>query len=196
MGKVVAERNEVGEKLKRLRESQGLTPVELAQKSGCVLELIEKIEAGELIPTLTPLFKIARALDVRLGTLLDDAEAIGPAICRAGKHKEVIHFSGEQSSVDKPQLDFFSLAQNKADRHMEPFLISVHPLADAAHKLSSHEGEEFMYVLKGELEIFYGEEKYQLKTGDSIYLDSVVPHHVHSAPGVETEILAMVYEPY
>lgn len=202
----MSEKNELGVKLRTIREAQNFTLVDLAEKSKCPLPLIEQIEAGELIPSLAPLIKITRALGVRLGTLLDDAEVTGPVITRAEKsgrgvnqaelQRGVIHFSGEEKHpASKPQLDFFALAPNKADRHMEPFLISVHSLSDAQHQLSHHEGEEFMYVLEGELEIVYGKETYRLQRGDSIYLDSVVPHHVHSAPNVETKMLAVIYEP-
>jgi quercetin dioxygenase-like cupin family protein len=188
--------NKLGEKLKTIRESQKMTAAEMAEKGHCPLALIEKLEGGELVPSLTPLLKISRALGVRLGTLLDDMEINGPVIHRAGDLEQVVHFSGEQSSVDKPQLDFFSLSKNKADRHIEPFLIKVHPLPpEAKNQLSSHEGEEFIYVLSGELEIFYGNETHRLHPGDSIHLDSVVPHSVYAAPGAETEILASVYEP-
>lgn len=188
-------KNPLGVKLRTVRESQSFSVEELAEKSKCPLELIRRIEAGELIPSLSPLLKITRALGVRLGTLLDDAESVGPVIHRNNVESEVVRFSGEQCSVDKPQLDFFALAHNKADRHMEPFLIKVHPLTVDERPLSSHEGEEFMYVLEGKLEIFYGKDVYTLEPGDSIYLDSVVPHNVHSAAGVETRILALVYDP-
>ncbi|GHS90378.1 XRE family transcriptional regulator [Planctomycetales bacterium] len=188
--------NVIGEKMKTIRESQNMPVAEVAEKSKCPTALIEKLEAGELVPSLTPLLKITRALGVRLGTLLDDMESTGPVVHRAAERERVIHFSGEQSSADKSQLDFFALAQNKADRHIEPFLIKVHPLpVGAKNQLSSHEGEEFIYVLSGGLQIIYGNETYHLQKGDSIYLDSVVPHSVFAEAGIETEILASIYEP-
>jgi len=188
-------KNQLGIKLQTVRVSQSFSIEELAEKSHLPLDLVKRIEAGELIPSLAPLLKITRTLGVRLETLLDDAENVGPVVHRVNDENEVVHFSGEQCSVDKPQLDFFALAHNKADRHMEPFIIKVHPLPAGAHALSTHEGEEFMYVLEGRLEIFYGKETYSLGPGDSIYLDSVVPHNVHSASGVETRILALIYDP-
>ena len=60
--------------------------------------------------------------------------------------------------------------------------------------LSSHEGEEFIYVMKGEIEVLYGQETYLVSEGDSIYYDSVVPHDLH-AFGDEAKILAVVYTP-
>ena len=63
-------------------------------------------------------------------------------------------------------------------------------------KLSAHEGEEFIYVMSGEVEIDYGKEKYSLKEGDSIFYDSIVEHHVHGAIGKSARILAVVYIPF
>lgn len=191
-----ADCNQLGTKLKAVRESRNMSVAELAERSSCAAALVEALEAGKLVPSLSPLMKLARALGVRLGTFLDDAQAEGPLVVRAGERESVVHFSGNVPSTDKPALDFFSLGRNKADRHMEPFVIDVHPPQYGDRPLSSHEGEEFLYVLSGELEIFYGKQTINLQPGDSIYLDSVVPHDVHSAPGKETKILAVVYAPY
>jgi quercetin dioxygenase-like cupin family protein len=62
-------------------------------------------------------------------------------------------------------------------------------------RASTHEGEEFIYVLSGEVEVLYGKDMYRLKTGDCIYYDSIVPHHVHSAGAAEARVLAVVYAP-
>jgi quercetin dioxygenase-like cupin family protein len=78
---------------------------------------------------------------------------------------------------------------------MEPFLIDIHPLSAQAARPSAHEGEEFMYVLSGEVEVTYGKDLYRLKAGDSIYYDSIVPHHVHTAGEEEARVVAVVYAP-
>lgn len=78
---------------------------------------------------------------------------------------------------------------------MEPFIIDVHPPDDGDYQLSSHEGEEFLYVLQGKIEVLYGQEKYELEASDSIYYDSVVPHHVH-AKEKDSKMLAVVYTPF
>ncbi|MCE1197324.1 MAG: cupin domain-containing protein [Marinilabiliales bacterium] len=79
---------------------------------------------------------------------------------------------------------------------MEPFIIDIAPEVGQVHNLSAHEGEEFIYVLSGSVEIAYGQQKYLLSEGDSIYYDSVVSHHVHSADGQPGRILAVVYAPF
>ena len=82
-----------------------------------------------------------------------------------------------------------------ADRHMEPFIIDVMPTEDSDFVLSSHEGEEFIMVMEGVMEISYGKNTYLLEEGDSIYYDSIVPHHVHAYEGQAAKILAVVYTP-
>ena len=93
-------------------------------------------------------------------------------------------------------MEYHSLAKQKAGRHMEPFIIDIQPSEEKNFKLSAHEGEEFIYVMEGEVEIEYGKEKYNLKVGDSIFYDSIVEHHVHGATGKSARILAVVYTPF
>jgi len=71
----------------------------------------------------------------------------------------------------------------------------VQPTEGSDHKLSSHEGEEFLYVLDGALEVEYGKSTHTLATGDSIYYDSIVPHQVRAAGESAARILAVVYAP-
>jgi quercetin dioxygenase-like cupin family protein len=62
--------------------------------------------------------------------------------------------------------------------------------------LSSHEGEEFIYVMEGRIEINYGKDIFLLDSGDSIYMGSVVEHHVHAADNKPAKILAVLYTPF
>ena len=185
----------VGAKIKRLRESKNITIEEVSERSGLSQDQIVSIENDEHLPSLGPLIKIARALGVRLGTFLDDNDDLGPVVCRAEEHNSSISFSNGTADARK-HLEYFSLAKQKAGRHMEPFIIDIQASEEKNFKLSAHEGEEFIFVLNGELEIEYGKEKYLLKEGDSIYYDSIVEHHVHGATGKAAKILAMVYIPF
>ncbi|MFO7596159.1 MAG: cupin domain-containing protein, partial [Desulfocurvibacter africanus] len=92
-------------------------------------------------------------------------------------------------------LRFYSLGKGKADRHMEPFFIEILPESAADKSLSSHEGEEFIVVHKGKLEVVYARQTYVLQAGDSIYLNSVVPHWVGCHGDEPAEIYAVLYFP-
>lgn len=186
--------NVVGEKIKALRENKSISMEQLAELSGLAIEQIERIENNIDLPSLAPLIKIARVLGVRLGTFLDDAEDNGPAICRKEGAADTISFSNNAIQSRK-HMEYRSLAKSKSDRHMEPFIINVDPTSDNNFVLSSHEGEEFIYVMEGVMEISYGKNTYLLEEGDSIYYDSIVPHHVHAYEGQAAKILAVVYTP-
>jgi len=190
--------NKLGDKVRSVRELKKFGIDELAKESGISAGSIAGIEAGELIPSLTPLIKLARALGVRLGTFLDDQEVTGPVVTRKGDMARVVRVAqaAEGKAQEKTELEFFSLAHDKSGRHMEPFMIDIHPSSAEHSTPSSHEGEEFIHVLAGQVEIQYGKSAYRLNTGDSIYYDSVVSHHVHSANGEPARILAVVYAPF
>ena len=184
----------VGEKIKSLRESRSISMEDLAQRSGLALEQIERIEGNIDLPSLAPLIKIARVLGVRLGTFLDDQDETGSAICRKAEAGDSISFSNNAIQSRK-HMEYHSLAKAKSDRHMEPFIIDVDATDDIDFVLSSHEGEEFIFVMEGVMEVCYGKNTYLLEAGDSIYYDSIVPHHVHGYQGQAAKILAVVYTP-
>jgi transcriptional regulator with XRE-family HTH domain len=190
----MSEKNPIAEKVRSVRESRNLTQDQLADRAGLRKELVSQIESGSLIPSLSPLIRIARALGVRLGTFLDDQERVGPVIVRSGEQRKAVRFS-DKSHPGHSDLDFFSLAANKAGRHMEPFLVEIHPSSAEEAKPSSHEGEEFIYVFSGDVEVVYGTEIYRLAAGDSIYYDSIIAHNVHSTGDRPARILAVVYAP-
>ena len=186
----------MGSKIKGIRESKNITIAEMAERSGLAVEQVESIENDAFLPSLGPLIKIARALGVRLGTFLDDNDALGPVVSRAAEHNDSsISFSNDAAEARKNMV-YHSLAKQKAGRHMEPFIIDINPSEEKEFKLSAHEGEEFIYVMEGEVEIAYGKEIYTLRAGDSIFYDSIVKHHVHGAAGQAARILAVVYIPF
>jgi transcriptional regulator with XRE-family HTH domain len=189
--------NVVGAKIRRFRQTKNISIEEIAERSGLSAEQIASIENDSNLPSLGPLIKVARALGVRLGTFLDDNDELGPAVCRAADRERdhSISFSNDASDARR-NMDYHSLAKQKAGRHMEPFVIDIHPTEETTFKLSAHEGEEFIYVMEGEVEIAYGRETYVLSAGDSIFYDSIVEHHVHGSHGQAAKILAVVYIPF
>ena len=187
----------VGSKIKGLRETKNLSIEEIAERSGLTVEQINSIENDVNLPSLGPLIKIARALGVRLGTFMDDNDALGPVVTRAKDREKDSSISFSNGATDaRKHMEYHPLAQQKAGRHMEPFVIDINPEENPNFQLSAHEGEEFIYVMQGEVEIEYGKDKYLLTEGDSIFYDSIVKHHVHGAPGKSAKILAVVYSPF
>jgi transcriptional regulator with XRE-family HTH domain len=187
-------KNIVGEKISTLCTGKNISKAELADRSGLTVDQIELIENSDTVPSLSPLIKIARALGVRLGTFLDDSEELGPVVQKQSDAQKPATFSSQLSTANS-HLDFFSLAASKTGRHMEPFLIDIKPSMTNEPILSSHEGEEFIFVLQGAVKINYGKETYVLHKGDSIYYDSIVDHLVGALDDEAAQIVAVVYTP-
>jgi len=188
----VTEQN-VGKRIKKIREFNELSLDTLAERTGYQMDFLQSLEEDEVYPSLGPLLKVSRALGTRLGTLLDDKTSRDPLVCRQEDRKsELSMIRGKNKPVS---LEFYSLGKDKTDRHMEPFYIRILPEAAKDKQLSSHEGEEFIVVVSGEVEVTYGQETYILKPGDSIYYNSIVPHNVSCTGDEEAEIYAVLYFP-
>ncbi len=185
---------EIGEKIRLQREEKEITAEELADRAKIDREQFLKIETGEVAASLGTLIKLSRVLGVRLGTFLDDREEDGAVVTRKGDNLPSLNFAA--SGLGRHEnLAFTSLAREKSNRHMDPFLIEILPESPVEELFSSHEGEEFIFVLSGTIEVNYGREKHRLKTGDSIYYDSIVGHRVQAVDGQKALVLAVVYLP-
>ena len=184
----------VGAKIKALRETREISVAELAERTGLAEEQIARIEDNIDIPSLAPLIKIARALGVRLGTFLDDQDDHGAVVCRKQETSDTISFSNKSMDA-RTHMHYRALSKSKADRHMEPFIIDIDTTDSLDYVLSSHEGEEFIFVMEGTVEVAHGKKKYVIEAGDTIYYDCIVPHHVHGFEGQAAKILAVVYTP-
>jgi mannose-6-phosphate isomerase-like protein (cupin superfamily) len=183
----------VTQRITYFMEQRQMDKAALAQATGLDTALLETMLTEDVYPPLGPLMKIARALGVRLGTFLDDQDSRDPYIVRkADRHAEFSVLGGK----NKPAaLNFFALGKGKTDRHMEPFFVEILPESAKEKKLSSHEGEEFIAVITGSIEVQYGQETQILNAGDSIYYNSIVPHYVSCAGTEKAEIHAVIYIP-
>ena len=183
----------ISKRIHHYMEKRNVGIDELAQTTGLDKDFIETMLAENIYPPLGPLIKIARTLGVRLGTFLDDQESTDPYIVRRAERKDQFSVLAEKN---KPaSLNFFSLGKGKSDRHMEPFFIEILPESASNKSLSSHEGEEWIVVVRGSIEIIYGKETYVLEEGDSVYYNSVVPHYVSCRGEEKAQIHAVIYIP-
>ena len=183
----------IGSKIKMLRESKNISFEDMIERTGIAANFYQLLEDDKEIPALGDLIKITRVLGVRLGMLMDDYQDDGPVINRVedGIGHNVIR---SRNGVNR-EIRYNSLSNRKGNRHMDTFTLEVTPAIGEA-SLSSHEGEEFLYILEGKAQICYGKEKYILNQGDSIYFDSIVPHHIGSASETESaKLLAVIYMP-
>ncbi|MDD3078530.1 MAG: cupin domain-containing protein [Paludibacter sp.] len=187
------ENKSIGEKIRTLLAVKNITNEELSERSGLSADQIELVLNGCDCPSLSPLIKIARGLGVRLGTFLDDNEQLGPVVFSSEEHE--VSTVNSHLTTANANLNFMPMAGNKAGRHMEPFVIDISPAKNYEISGSSHEGEEFIYVLSGKVRIVYGKETYTLHVGESIYYDSIIEHKVSVDSEEPARILAVVYTP-
>lgn len=182
-----------GARTASIRSALGISIQDLATRSGCDRNRLQRFEQGELSPSLAPLARIARVLGVRLGTLLDDESTTGPVVVRKNTPGSNQRFRNVTCDDGTPTMDYLSLAAGKSGRHMDPFLVLVDPASRPP--LSSHEGEEFVYVMEGAISLEYGKEAFALGVGDSIYYDSVVEHRLLATGTTTAKLLSVLYAP-
>lgn len=186
----------IGKKIKQIRENANLTMADIAEASGIGEQQVEMIESGKIAPSISTLIKMSRRMGIRLGTILDGEEQNTPIVCTKRELQPTVSISNGNDAL-REHLNFYSLAQKKSDRSMEPFMVSVEYTEPTKAVASTHEGEEFVYVLEGDVELRYGGEIYTLTKGDSIYYDSIIPHCLSSTKeGSTAQVLAVTYTPY
>lgn len=166
----------VGEKIKALRERKGLSLKEVADLTGFSTALLSQMENHLVSPSLGTMIKLANALDVRVGDFLGETQGEPFAIVRKDERKSVSRFASKEGV--KYGYSYESLGYAKKNRHMEPFIVTLEPATVKTAKTSVHEGEEFIFVLEGEMEVIFGNHTDVLYPGDSIYYDSTIPHRV------------------
>lgn len=189
----MATNRNAGARTASLRTALGLSQLDLATRSGCDPSRLDRFERGELSPSLAPLARIARVLGVRLGTLMDDESSPGPVVVRRNAPGGNERFQSVSSDGGPPPMEYLSIAAGKSGRHMDPFLVVVNTAGNPPH--STHEGEEFLYVMEGAVTLEYGKEEYALETGDSIYYDSIVEHRLVARGALPARLLSVLYAP-
>jgi transcriptional regulator with XRE-family HTH domain len=181
----------VGERVKALREQKGLSLKELADLTGFSTALLSQMENHLVSPSLGTIIKLAKALGVRVGDFLGETEGEPFTIVRKDERKTISRFASKEGV--KYGYSYEALGFEKKDRHMEPFIVTLEPATVKTSKTSVHDGEEFIFVLDGEMEVILGNHTDVLYPGDSIYYDSNIPHRVQCHQEKVTKILAVLY---
>ncbi|MBT8373733.1 MAG: cupin domain-containing protein [Deltaproteobacteria bacterium] len=152
--------------------------------------MLSLIENTQVSPPLATLSKIARGLEVPIGIFFkeDDAKQKGYAITYRNERKQVIRRG------TKTGFTYYSLTGLKSRHLIEPFIVKYPVIKKEPNKLFDHVGEEFLLVLKGEMDIVYGKEKIGLKAGDAIHFDPSTPHRGQNAGKMESECLVILLD--
>ncbi|MCV2889471.1 helix-turn-helix domain-containing protein [Ruegeria aquimaris] len=181
----------LGARVRQIRKTRKWTLKELSDRTGLAISTISKMERGEISLTYDRFMRLAQGLGLDVGELFD-AEAEGFAhgtitVTRAGEAP--IHRSAT--------YDYDMLASDVSGKHMVPMVgrIKAHSFA-AFEDFISHPGEEFIYVLAGEVTVFLkGRDAITLGRGDSIYFDSGIGHAYVSAGDQDAMVLGVCWKP-
>ncbi len=182
-------RESLGSRIHKAREMRGLTLEDLSSRTGIRLETLEKVESHRMIPPLGELIKLGKALEMKMGYFISPGVEKPMTVVHADKRPAVSRHGKKRSE----QYGYFyeSLAPEKANRFMEPFLITMVPTE--VTELSSHDGQEFIFVLEGEIRAQVMEQVEILRPGDAVYYDSSNPHLVKCHGEKPAKILAVMY---
>jgi len=180
----------VGARVKSVREGRGLTLGDISLRTDIAVSLLEEIEEGTVAPPLGTVIKLAKALEMKMGYFISGEEDRPYTIVRRRDRKVLSRYDSKKGK--HYGYEYESLAPHKKDRHMEPFMVTLGP-AVTEEERSTHDGQEFIYVLEGTMEVRLEKEIHILEPGDAIYYDSTVPHLVKCHGDKNTKILAVLY---
>jgi transcriptional regulator with XRE-family HTH domain len=173
----------LGEKLRGLRLKKSMGLVELGKHTGLSPAMLSKLERGKLFPTLPTLLRIAMVFSVGLDYFFtDERKRHVVAIVRK---KERLRFA-EKMGSSEVAYHFESLDFPANERRFNAFLADFEAGPSGKIKLHQHTGVEFVYVLRGKLDLTIGSDVHSLDAGDSIYFDSTARHGYRRASSHST----------
>jgi len=174
---------ELGEKIRSLRQKRKISIEQLSEMSGLSKGLISQIERDITGPSVASLWKISKALDVTMNYFFDEYDDFNQVV-RKDERKKLMMKKGIRT---------YELLSPDLKKKIEMLMIEINPNEKIEAELIYHEGEECGVVIKGTLRVISGDKIYDLNEGDSIYLDSTIPHkYLNVGDELSVSIWAMV----
>ncbi len=171
-----------GEKIGKLRKAQGWSLENLAEATGQTPEFIAQVESSETSPPVSFLVRLAGALGVDPGTFLHKEE------------QAAIRDQRVQAFVKRTRsYSYQTLTPGAEKSHLRAFMVTIESHHDHKPVEYRHEGEEFIYVMAGDLELTLGGKIHVLKTEECIHFNSDIPHKLKSLSSEPTRCLVMLY---
>lgn len=185
MSKEIEPVREIAMRLRVIREVTGFSPEDLAQTTGVSPQQVLAYETGNAEIPVSYLYDVAKACGVDLTALLTGDEA----------HLQTYSLvrSGQGLSVDRRKAyKYQALAYRFHKPAMEPFLVTVPPKEESDLEFNRHLGEEFIYMLRGRLEVRFEDDVVTLDPHDSLYFSSRTPHAMRGLDGGDAEFLDVI----
>ena len=172
----------VGTKIKAERKKKNLSKERLAHEIGQDKDFIKKVESGDVIPPIGALLQIARTLEIDTGSLL--------------KERELDLENRVQGYKKRTEnATYNTLTPDAEHKHLKAFKVTIEPKQSHKGVGYQHEGEEFIYLLSGTIEVKVGEKRSSLKVGESIHFNSAIKHKVKNTGKNSAELLVVIYLP-
>ena len=185
----------IGEKVRALRKSREISTKDLADKVGLSETVISQIEKDVVAPPIATLLKISKMMGVEIAYFFSQE---GPDkkfdIVRANERRKVERKLPQRKTMPL-SYSYEMLSSQRKENHMQPFLVEFDIDVEEEIEPVSHEGEEFLFVLEGELEYKLENEIITLKKGDSLYFDSKTPHAFCGRGHVKPRAVVVLYTP-
>ncbi len=179
----------IGKRIQSYRRKKKLSLDQLAQLTGFSVDLLSGIEENRVQPQLGTLIKLSKALDSAFGRILSDAGGKPYAVTRKGQRMEISRSTSRKGT--QKAYTYMSLAPQVQGRHMEALMVQLEAVPE--QEKSRHDGEEFIFVISGSVQLVIGTDSFELEPGDSAYYLSTTPHLI-TAKKDHATILAVIYE--
>ena len=173
----------LGKRLKKLRRETKMTLKNLANETGVRKEYISQVEKGEVIPPVAVILQLSRALEIDSSILLREEKR------RAGKKSE------EDYRKRTEDYAYRTLTPEAQHKHLKAFKLFIDPRSDHKGVSYQHLGEEFIYVLKGRIEVIVGENKNRLDPDQCLHFNSSIVHKLRNISDKDAELLVILYTP-
>jgi transcriptional regulator with XRE-family HTH domain len=183
---------QIGFKIRRIRQERRMTLQALADATGLSKPLLSQIENEQVIPPLATLLRIAKAFRLPLQSFFqEEGSSARCVLTKAGESRKMLRRPVDDGH---PVLyTYHSLAYGKKNRSLEPFLVEFDLGEWREEMMVSHEGEEFVFLLDGELELHYADQIFPMSPGDSVYYDSVERHAFIAKGQVRPRAVAVIF---
>jgi transcriptional regulator with XRE-family HTH domain len=181
---------QLGAKLRRLREDRGLALAKVSEQTGLAESQLASFESDDAAPAVGDLLRIASSLGVSIGHFFQTTIPEQRIEVVRAEERWTVRPRGQAG--ESLGYRYHALSHGLTEKLMAPFLVEVPPGQEAAVTRSSHDGEEFLFVLAGRVEVEVAGEHHELGPGDAIYYDSRLPHSLRSLEGSTARLLACV----